>query len=128
VDDTKYLFIDGGYAQQIYRRAMREVFAEDGDLSVQKIVQMVKPFRTYYYDCVDETKRDSESESDFLNRVAFQELYAIEIRSIPGVHLRRGTLIGEKQKRRQKEIDVMLTVDMLPWIQQKHDTRSASSW
>jgi uncharacterized LabA/DUF88 family protein len=111
VNDTKYLFIDGGYLQEIYRTAMEKVFAVAGDLSIQKILHLIAPFRTYYYDCVDDTKKDNESESDFETRVLLQEAHATQIRSLSGVHLRRGTLTG--RRRRQKEVDVMLTVDML---------------
>jgi uncharacterized LabA/DUF88 family protein len=116
MDDTKYLFIDGGYVQRIHRSAMEAVFGVAGDLSIQKIVNDVDPFRTYYYDCVEETPKDSESQSDFEERVAPRNAYLAQIQSLPGVHVRLGTLSGRHRKQkepRQKEVDVLIAVDML---------------
>jgi hypothetical protein len=111
MDGTKYLFIDGGYIQRAYRDAMERVFGLPGELSVQKIIDTVGPFRTYYYDCVDEKPKDKESQSDFERRVAAQNAYTDQLHSLTGVQLRLGTLAG--RTRRQKEVDVLLAVDML---------------
>jgi hypothetical protein len=48
MDNIKYLFIDGAYAQNIYKTAMDAVFGVAGELSVPKIVEHANPFRTYY--------------------------------------------------------------------------------
>ena len=90
---------------------MEAVFGFPGDLSIQKILKSVVPFRTYYYDCVEEKPRDSERQEDFEQRVAAQNAYTSQLHSLPGVHVRLGTLAG--RKRRQKEVDVLLAVDML---------------
>jgi len=110
--ERTYLFIDGAYAQDIYRRAMESVFGVAGEISVQAILSQVQPFRTYYYDCLDETKRDAETDVEFRTRLDSQERYFEELRSLRGVHLQLGTLTGAK-RRRQKEVDVLLAVDMM---------------
>jgi uncharacterized LabA/DUF88 family protein len=109
MDDNKYLFIDGAYVQAIYRSAMEAVFGVLGELSIQKILFEVHPFRTYYYDCVDEKPKDGESQPDFEQRVASQDAYTPQMHSLAGVHVRLGTLAG--RRRRQKEVDVLLAVD-----------------
>jgi hypothetical protein len=112
MDGNKYLFIDGGYVRQIYRAAMKTVFGADGELSVRRIVDYANTFRTYYYDCLDETQKDGESSAEFAARVAAQQAYHSQLRSLPAVHVQLGQLKGVRP-RRQKEVDVLLAVDML---------------
>jgi hypothetical protein len=55
---------------------------------------------------------------EFDRRLQSQEAYYEKIRSLRGVHLQLGTLTGsrrgrQKEARRQKEVDVLLAVDML---------------
>ena len=111
MEDARYLFIDGGYAHQIYRDAMMAVFRVPGELNVWKIVDQVNVFRTYYYDCLDDSQKDGESKSAFDARLESQKAYFSQIESLPRVHFRLGTVMG--RRRRQKEIDVLLAVDML---------------
>jgi len=114
MEHTTYLFIDGRYAQDIYCKAMQRVFEEPGELSVHAMVSSIgrQPFRTYYYDCVDDLKKSSETESDFQARLAKQEEFFTRTSSLYGVHFQRGTLKGQR-RREQKEVDVLLAVDML---------------
>jgi uncharacterized LabA/DUF88 family protein len=118
MNDIKYLFIDGANAQNIYSTAMNAVFGVVGELSIPKIVEHANPFRTYYYDCLDDSRKDRESGLEFDRRLQSQETYYEKIRSLRGVHLQLGTLTGsrrgrQKEARRQKEVDVLLSVDML---------------
>lgn len=68
-------------------------------------------FARNYYDCLDDAQKDGESKSAFDARVESQRTYLSKIGSLPGVHLRTGTVMG--RQRRQKEVDVLLAVDML---------------
>ena len=116
MDDTKYLFIDGSYLQRIHRSAMEAIFGVPGDLNVQRVVNDIHPFRTYYYDCVEEQPKNGESQSDFEARMAPRLSYIAQIRSLPGGHVRLGTLSGRQRKQkepRQKEVDILIAVDML---------------
>ena len=114
MERVDYLFIDGGYARRVYRKAMEAVFGSAGELSVQRIISQmeVPPFRTYYYDCRNRIRKNAESDADFNARVEKQEAYFLAIRSLRSVHVQLGTLTGAR-KRRQKEVDVQLAVDML---------------
>lgn len=111
MDRIRYLFIDGAYAREAYQKAMEAVFGVAGEIAPERIVEQVESFRTFYYDCMDETRKPSETEAEFNERVAAQEKYFSRIRALRGVHLQLGTLTGPK--RRQKEVDVLLAVDML---------------
>src|SRR5580692_9901297 len=114
MDEVKYLFIDGGYAREAFRTAMESVFGVGaaGDVTVAHIVQQIRPFRTYYYDCLDDTEKNDEGAAGFKARVDAQKAYFSAIQSLPGVHLQLGKLTGTRY-RRQKEVDVLLAVDML---------------
>ena len=47
-------------------------------------------------------------------RIAAEESKYDQIQSVPGFHVRLGTVVGSKPRRlRQKEVDVQLAVDML---------------
>lgn len=109
--EESYLFIDGEYLRKIYVDAMQSVFAVDGDLHFERLRDEARCLKTFVYECPDE-KRDGESEADFKVRTAPQEEYFSKIRSLRGFHLQQGTLKGGK-RRTQKEVDVLLAVDML---------------
>lgn len=116
MDRIKYLFIDAAYAKEVYRKAMEAVFDAPGDFSPQMIVNQVEPFRTYIYDCFDDEQGSAETEQEFKARVTAQEAYRSRTSSLSGVHLREGTLVGKltaRRQRRQKEVDILLAVDML---------------
>lgn len=116
MDKIKYLFIDAAYAREVYRKAMEAVFGVPGDFSPQKIVAQVTPFRTYIYDCFDDERGTAETDAQFKARVESQESYRSRTSSLSGVHLREGTLTGKltaRRQRRQKEVDILLAVDML---------------
>ncbi len=111
--EAKYLFIDGSYARELYRRAMEQVFGTYGQLRPERIANQIGPvFRTFFYDCLDDLRRNGETEADFKARAQAQEEYFATIQTIRGMHLRLGTLTGTR-RRRQKEVDVLLAVDML---------------
>ncbi len=123
MEQTTYLFIDGGYLQEIYSSAIKAVFGVAGELAVWNIVDHIRPFRTYYYDCLDDTRKDGETPVAFEQRLKSQESYSSAIGSLPGVHVRLGTVTG--RRRRQKEIDVLLAVDMLTHGFNRNMTRAA---
>lgn len=111
-EDT-YLFIDGEYLRHIYNEAMQSVFGCDGELSFGALKQAAQAKRTFFYDCVDDVPRASESQRDLEVRVAAQEVFFDGIRALYGVHVRLGSLRGNPKRPRQKEVDVLLATDML---------------
>lgn len=52
-------------------------------------------------------------DADYQKRVETQESYFRKIGELHGFHIRQGSLRGSPKKRRQKEVDVLLAVDML---------------
>jgi uncharacterized LabA/DUF88 family protein len=103
--DQTYLFIDGEYLRRAYIAAIRRVFDADGDLDPARIRYENLAQRAFFYDCLDDGMKPQEAET--------QQKFFDEISAISGFHFRPGTIKGEKKRRRQKEVDVQLAVDML---------------
>jgi uncharacterized LabA/DUF88 family protein len=119
---TTYLFIDGHYAREVYNSAMAKVFAEPGELNSECIARQASAFKTFYYDCED-VRKDSESDEEFEARLRKQQDSFARIRSLPSMHVQLGKLTGGR-RRRQKEVDVLLAVDMLTHGFYKNMTRA----
>ncbi len=112
--EPTYLFIDGGHLRQYYAEGVREWFGNEGEINFTFIKSRMAAFKLFYYDCLDDVKRSGESEEDYNERVGKQEEQFDLIRSVVGAHVRRGSLTGKNEKkRRQKEVDILLTVDMM---------------
>jgi uncharacterized LabA/DUF88 family protein len=71
--------------------------------------------RIYYYDAIDYTKDDKESDTDYETRIEELEALHEYIDSRPGFHVRAGRVrkSPRKEKREQKGVDVLLAVDAL---------------
>jgi hypothetical protein len=113
-DQTTYLFIDGAYARKIYREAMQDMFGVAAEPDPVRLVRSgpAPYFCVYFYDCLNDLRGDQESDADYEKRVADLEAYFKEISALSGVHVRLGTITG-RRKPRQKEVDILLAVDML---------------
>lgn len=120
--DAIYFFIDGGYARNKYAEAMKQVFGlEAAELDVHGFhswsynqrIGHTSPQRFYYYDCLHDIKKDSETEEAFKKRVEQQNVTLDRIQALQGFHVRRGSLSGVGKKIRQKKVDVLLAVEML---------------
>ncbi len=112
--EPTYLFIDGGHLRQYYSESAREWFGNDGEINFTLLKSQWQAFKLFYYDCLDDVRRNGESEDDYNERVSKQEAQFDMIRSVVGAHVRLGSLTGKSEKkRRQKEVDILLTVDMM---------------
>jgi len=120
--DAIYFFIDGGYIRRKYAESMKRVFnvdAAEPDISTvqgwcySKHFGSALPQRFFYYDCLHDVRKDGESESDLKRRIAQQNDMFEKIQSLPGFHVRLGSLSGIGKKMRQKKVDVLLAVEML---------------
>jgi uncharacterized LabA/DUF88 family protein len=114
MEDT-YLFIDGENFLRNYSESMQSVFHENGAVNFEQIRQDAGATRVFYYDCIDDEQRPGEKDEDFQNRLAAEEKSFKEIDQLKGFHVRWGSLKGKRKgkPRRQKEVDVLLAVDML---------------
>ena len=111
MNDT-YLFIDGGYLREVVRTRFESIFGSSYKLSFSSILRDFTAKRAYYYDCLDDQKKDSEAPAAFELRVEQQEAAFDEIERTPGVHVRKGWL-SPGRRRQQKEVDVLFAVDVL---------------
>lgn len=106
-----YLFIDGEYLRQIHRQAMLDFFGVEGELDLSEPKDQADAVRAFFYDSLDDAPRQGESEEDCRARIAPLEEFFAKARAMSGVHVRLGTVTGKR--RRQKEVDILLAVDML---------------
>ncbi len=72
-----------------------------------------KPRKAFYYDCFNDVKAKDESDVEFKKRMDDQERSFDAIRALPGYHVRLGTVSGTYKRLRQKQVDVLLAVDVL---------------
>jgi uncharacterized LabA/DUF88 family protein len=107
-----YLFIDGGYLREVYRDLFEPLFGDAYLVDYRAIMQFFEARRAYYYDCLDDVKKDAETEEQFKDRVQQQQDSLDAIDKVEGLHVRPGFL-SRGRRRQQKEVDVLLAVDML---------------
>jgi uncharacterized LabA/DUF88 family protein len=124
MDGDTYLFIDGGYLRDVFRSAMREVFENAGEMDLGHVREDAGALKAFYYDCLNDVKLPPESEPEFDTRVKAQQRLFSTIRSLKGFHVQLGTLKGGHKRREQKEVDVLLAVDMLTHAFNRNMTRA----
>jgi uncharacterized LabA/DUF88 family protein len=111
---VKYLFIDAAYLRERCNEFMKAVFGVEAEIEWGLVKRSFYSLKAFYYDCLDDLPRPGEDESALKARITEQQERFYAIQSIPGFHVRFGTLTGSRPKRlRQKEVDVQLAVDML---------------
>lgn len=121
-DEVFYLFIDGGYLRKVQEELFDAVFqgTQSLDFNLVKIVKRnphVLARRTFYYDCIDNLPRKvgdvDESPEQVEARVKIEEERLERIDAVPGIEVREGYLAKRRNRGRvQKQVDVLLTVDM----------------
>src|SRR2546430_2623938 len=100
--ETAYLFIDGAYLRESYDQAIRRVFgsATEGNLDLYKTVDWLRkpsPYiirRVFYYDCLQDIRKERESEEEFKLKVEKQQARFDQIQALRGFHVRLGSLSG----------------------------------
>lgn len=110
--EEKYIFIDAGHLQY-YRETMFEWFGEQPELDFDELRKYFQAHKCFYYDSLDELKRQGETEAELQSRIKQQKAELSQIRSFFGTHVRLGSMTGSERNRRQKEVDILLAVDML---------------
>lgn len=111
----RYLFVDGNYLDRAYSRLLGELTGNAGELDLAKLVSVPigrEPDRVYYYNSLDDERRDGEPEDAFQARLQADIARFDAIAAIPKFHVRLGSVSGRTLKRRrQKQVDVQLAVD-----------------
>jgi len=113
MSDRTYLFIDGEYLRRIHREAMQSFFGADGDLELSALMREAQASRAYFYDSLDDAPRQGEDEAACGARIAPVKKFFAGLQELSGFHVRLGTMAGQGKRRRQKEVDILLAVDML---------------
>ena len=119
VVEHEYMFIDGGYLDQCLQKFFEYWCA--GDRPQINYSALAGGFRkVFYYDALPQ-KRKEESQDDFDSRHDAKVAFFDQLRAISGWHVHLGIskrYIGEKAQ--QKEVDVLLAVDMLSHTYRKN--------
>ena len=112
---TPYLYIDNGYLTQVYRERFVPIFGDKYSINYWTIMSNFSAVRAFLYDCLNDVREEGELEKHYEARVQEQQNHFDSIDSVDGLHVRLGVLSTnpKKKKRNQKEVDVMLAVDML---------------
>ena len=110
-----YLFIDGAYLREVYADLFNPLFGDVYQVDFRQMMTDFNARRAYLYDCPDEEKKGTETDAEFDKRLQQQLDQFDAIERVTGVHVRLGRLTPRKPKkeRQQKEVDVLLAVDML---------------
>jgi uncharacterized LabA/DUF88 family protein len=107
-----YLFVDGGYLRGVYRDLFNPIFGPGYLVDYKSVMDTFGARRAYLYDCLDDEQKSGESAADCEARVQQQQDLFDAIDKVEGVHVRYG-ILSPGRKRQQKEVDVLLAVDML---------------
>ncbi len=115
MNDTTYLFIDGGYLRSVYRDRFEPIFGPGYPIDYRIVMETYSATRSFYYDCIDDNRRDDETDEELQKRVEAQEKLFASIDKVEGMHVCYGHLApsSKKKHKQQKEVDVALAVDML---------------
>jgi uncharacterized LabA/DUF88 family protein len=109
--DTKYLFIDGGCLRATLNKIAERYF--DGrDISIDYGRLKSDHKKAFYYDAIP-TIKPNETEADYVERVRPRIELHNHIATISGYHVYEGDSRIRRKQVQQKEVDVMIAVDML---------------
>ena len=88
---------------------MVEMFGEVPDIAFYRLAEELNSSRTFWYDCAPDEKNEKNPEAVWAQRQLERAKW------VNGFHLRLGTLSrsGNKNKVNQKEVDVLLAVELL---------------
>lgn len=108
------MFIDGAYLQKYFKENMLAFYGHVPQLQYEGLSEFGCQ-RFYYYDAIDYTKGNDESDDAYKARVDTREETHDHINSLPGFHVREGNVRKSQRKknREQKGVDVQLAVDAM---------------
>lgn len=109
--EVSYLFIDGGYLRGVVESFAQNCF--DSSQVPLDYAQFAAGFtKVFYYDCLA-PRRPQENEEHYAARMATQNAQFRTLHSLRGWHVVEGVVKRSGKRARQKEIDILIAVDML---------------
>lgn len=108
---SEYLFVDGGYLQKRLQEISRDHF--NGEPIALDWQSFFAGFhKVFYYDCLP-GRKTNETKDAYESRTQTDRNFFEMLRSLSGVHVFEGEVVGEGEKIRQKGVDVQIAVHML---------------
>lgn len=105
--------MDGGHLRKYYAECTSAWFGSPGEIDFSKLKTTLGAVKMFYYDCLDDIRHATETKGAFEQRLKDQESYFNKISAIPNTHVRLGSIAGAGKKKRQKEVDILLAVEMM---------------
>jgi uncharacterized LabA/DUF88 family protein len=110
---TTYLFVDAGHLRTSFRRVIDAWCTGSRRLDVRKVSSHFSANKTFYYDSLDDSLHERETPEAQRERIGAQEAVFRAINALPNTHVRLGSVTGTRKKLRQKEVDILIAVDMM---------------
>src|SRR5689334_14542998 len=109
-----YLFVDAGHLKPNFAEVTEKWFGKAVEFDVAELRRLFNATKIFYYESIDDQPRSGESAEQLEARIREQEHALREINAIQNTHVRYGSVTGrDRRKRRQKEIDILIAVDMM---------------
>lgn len=109
-----YVYIDAGHLRRFHLQKCEQWFGSPPPpLDLQAVRGHLAAHKCFYYDCLGDVQRKSETEADFKLRLQQQKDLLAAYQRTTNTQVRLGSLSGEGERVRQKKVDIMLAVDAL---------------
>ncbi len=109
--EINYLFVDGGYFRKVIEKVGNDFFSTDA-LPIDYRAFASRFTKVFYYDCIP-PKKSKEPEEEYEVRVRKQRSHFQQLRLLDGWHVFEGVIVGTGRNARQKQVDILIAVDML---------------
>ena len=114
VPPVAYLFVDAGHLRPNFSTAVGAWVGRPIELYVPSVSQYFGATKTFFYDSIDDLQGKDESSDQFEARLREQEARLRAINACQNNHVRFGSITGgDRRRRRQKEVDILIAVDMM---------------
>lgn len=108
-----YLFVDAGHLRANFGRVTEAWCGDRVEIDFSKINSVFSAQKVFIYDSIDDSQHAGETVDQQQDRIKAQEVAFRRISALPNTHVRLGSITGTAKKRRQKEVDILIAVEML---------------
>lgn len=116
--EIHYMFIDGEQLRQTLKEVGTFWFGKPIDIDYRNLQRDCQ--KVFYYDCLP-AKRDTTKEAEFQYALEEKQAFFDGLRSLAGWHVSEGLARHRKKERQeQKEVDILIAVDMLTHTHRKN--------